>query len=167
MTLVDVLLNAVNDPVSYSLLFFIYVVLAAVILPIPVEIGLFNPFVSPAILVGIMALGKGVGAYMVFEIGYRARRFLKRVSSAGPLTSKIVGASERFVRRYGHVGLFVIMSIPLMVDSVSLYLFSLLNPYEEDTTLQRSTFVLINIGAGAVRGAIILAGFYWAGVKLV
>ncbi|MDD3492014.1 MAG: hypothetical protein PHU95_07165 [Candidatus Thermoplasmatota archaeon] len=167
MALIDVLLNAVNDPISYSVIFFIYVVLAAVILPIPVEIGLFNPSVSPAILVGIMALGKGVGALVVFEIGYRARRFLKRVSSAGPLTRKIVGASESFVRRYGHLGLFIIMSIPLMVDSVSLYLFSLLNPYEEDTALRESTFVLINVGAGAVRGAIILAVFYWARIKLV
>jgi hypothetical protein len=167
MDLIDLMLNAVGDPIAYSIIFFIYVVLAAVILPIPVEIGLFNSNVSPVILVVIMALGKGVGAFIVFEISYRARRFLKGALGGGVLTKKIVGASERFVRRYGAIGLFIIMSTPLMIDSVSLYLFSLLNPHEEDDAVQKRTFVAINLVAGAVRGGIILVVSYWVGVRLV
>jgi len=167
MNFLDLMLNAVGNPVYYSIIFFIYVVLAAVILPIPVEIGLFNSSVSPLLLVIIMAIGKGAGAYIVFEIGYRARRLLRRVTSGGLLTKKIIDALERFVRRHGHIGLFIIMSIPLMIDSVSLYLFSLLNPSEGETALQKGTFVLINIVAGAVRGSIILAVAYWADVRLV
>jgi hypothetical protein len=167
MDIIDIMLNAVGDPVSYSIIFFVYVILAAVILPIPVEIGLFNSNVSPVVLVAIMALGKGIGAFIVFEISYRARRFLKQATIGGALTKKIVGASERFVRRYGHIGLFVIMSTPLMIDSVSLYLFSLLNPQEEGGGLHKGAFVTINVVAGAVRGGIILIISYWVGVRLV
>jgi hypothetical protein len=167
MDLIDLMLNAVGDPVSYSIIFFVYVVLAAVILPIPVEIGLFNPHVSPVLLVVIMALGKGIGAFIVFEISSRARRFFKQATMGGALTKKIVGASERFVRRYGRIGLFIIMSTPLMIDSISLYLFSLLNPHEENDGLQKGVFVTINVVAGAVRGTIIIIVSYWLGVRLV
>ena len=170
MDLMQVLLDAMSNPLSYSIIFFIYVVLAAVILPIPVEIGLFNPelpqplrWILPIL---ILAVGKGVGAYIVYNIGYRARRKLKKLSMGGDLTTRIVEAAERFVRRYGHIGLFIIMSIPLMIDSVSLYLFSLLNPHDQETSLAERTFVVINIAAGAVRGIIILAIAYWIGVRL-
>ena len=170
MDLMQVLLDAMGNPLSYSVIFFIYVVLAAVILPIPVEIGLFNPelpqplrWVLPIV---ILAAGKGVGAYIVYNIGYRARRKLKELSSGGELTTRIVEAAEGFVRRYGHIGLFIIMSIPLMIDSVSLYLFSLLNPHDREDALAERTFVVINVAAGAVRGVIILAVAYWVDVRL-
>jgi hypothetical protein len=171
MDLMQVLLDAMGNPLSYSVIFFIYVVLAAVILPIPVELGLFNPEL-PAPLrwilpIVILAAGKGVGAYVVFNIGSRARRKIKEITSGGGFTTRIVAAAERFVRRYGHIGLFVIMSTPLMVDSVSLYLFSLLNPHEqEDAALAERNFVLINVAAGAVRGIIILAVAALVGIRL-
>lgn len=170
MDLMQVLLDAMGNPLAYSLIFFIYVVLAAVILPIPVEIGLFNPELPQPLRwmlpIAILAAGKGIGAYIVFNIGYRARRKLKDLSMGGELTTRIVAAAERFVRRYGHIGLFIIMSTPLMVDSVSLYLFSLLNPHEEDSALAEGTFVAVNVAAGAVRGIIIMAVAYWIGVRL-
>jgi hypothetical protein len=59
------------------------------------------------------------------------------------------------------------MSIPLMVDSITLYLFSLLNPTEEKTVLTSTKFVLINISAGILRGIIILSIFYVVGIKLI
>ncbi|MFO8133536.1 MAG: hypothetical protein R6U10_06380 [Thermoplasmatota archaeon] len=171
MDLMQVLLDAMGNPLAYSLIFFVYVVLAAVILPIPVELGLFNPELAPPLRwllpIIILAAGKGVGAYIVFNIGSRARKKLKSLSMGGKATTRIVEAAERFVRRYGHIGLFVIMSIPLMVDSVSLYLFSLLNPHEqENTALAERTFVGINVAAGAVRGIIILAVAYYVGIRL-
>ncbi len=171
MDLMQILLDAMGNPLSYSLVFFIYVVLAAVILPIPVELGLFNPELPPELRwilpVAILAAGKGVGAYIVFNIGYRARQKLKTFSIGGELTARVVAAAERFVRRYGHIGLFLILSTPLMIDTASLYLFSLLNPYEkEDTALAEWNFVLINVGAAVVRGAIILAVAYLVGVRL-
>jgi membrane protein DedA with SNARE-associated domain len=144
MNLIEILLGAMGDPITYSIIFFIYVILAALILPIP------------------------VGAAIAFEIGTRARGVLKKRSIGTQLTKKIVAWCERFVRKYGYYGLFIIMSTPLMIDSVSLYLFSLSNPKDEGKrAMTRRWFVLINIGAGAVRGTIILLVAYLIGVRLV
>ena len=168
MNLIDILLGAMGNPVTYSIIFFIYVILAALILPIPVEIGLFNPFMNSLCLILILAIGKGVGAAIAFEIGARARGILKKKSIGTQLTKKIVILCERFVIRFGYYGLFIIMSTPLMIDSVSLYLFSLSNPKDEDKrAMTRRWFVLINIGAGALRGTIILSVAYLVGVRLV
>lgn len=59
------------------------------------------------------------------------------------------------------------MSTPLMVDSISLYLFALLNPQENGkTALTKTKFVVINIIAGATRGSIILVLAYFIGIRL-
>jgi hypothetical protein len=55
----------------------------------------------------------------------------------------------------------------LMVDSITLYLFSLLNPTEEKSVLTSTKFVLINVAAGMVRGIIILSIFWLVGIKLI
>lgn len=167
MDLIAILIGAFENPLSYSIIFFIYAVLAAVILPIPVEIGLFNPYVHPIWKILILALGKGVGAYLVFQVGATARTKLKNFSVGGKVTRKILDYCEGFVKNYGYYGLLIILSIPLMIDSISLYLFSLLNPKEKDNAMVKSWFVVINIIAGAIRGAITLAIFYMIGVKLV
>jgi len=168
MDLTGILLGATQDPISYSIIFFIYVILAVLILPIPVEIGLFNPFIHPALLIFILALGKGVGSFIVFEIGTRIRRVLKKRSIGTSLTKKIIAWCERFVRKYGYYGLFIIMSTPLMLDSVTVYLFSLLNPKDDGKmAITRRWFVLLNIAAGAVRGIIILLVAYFLSARLV
>lgn len=168
MDFLGFLLDMMANPYAYAIVFFIYVILATIILPIPVEIGLFNPFFNPVGLIVILALGKGVGAFIVFHIGSALRKTMKKWSIGTPFTKKIIGACERFVLRYGYVGLFIIMSIPLMVDSVTLYLFSLLNPTtDSNRAMQKRYFVLINMLAGAVRGSIILTLFYLVGIKLV
>jgi membrane protein DedA with SNARE-associated domain len=168
MDFIDILIGGMQDPITYSIIFFIYVILAVLILPIPVEIGLFNPYIHPVLLIFILALGKGVGSSIAFEIGTRVRGILKKKSIGTPLTKKIVNWCEQFVRKYGYYGLFIIMSIPLMLDSVTLYLFSLLNPkYEGKKAMTRTWFVLINIAAGAVRGLIILLIAHFFSVRLV
>jgi membrane protein YqaA with SNARE-associated domain len=158
MDLIELLNQTFQDPILYSLLFFIYSILAAVILPIPVEIGLFNPNIHPILLIGILSLGKGVGAWIVFIIGTNLRSLLKKINSSTPFLKKILFYCEQFVKKYGYIGLFIIMSIPLMIDSVSLYLFSLLNSKEETGkyALAKRRFILINVCAGIVRGSIII-----------
>ena len=167
--LIDILLNAIEDPITYSLLFFIYVILAAVILPIPVEIGLFNPYINPVVLVVILGVGKGIGAFIVFTISKTLRKKIKNSSFGDKwtITKTVLSKLEGFVKIYGHYGLFIIMSIPLMVDSITLYLFSLLNPTEEKTVLTGTKFVVINFFAGVTRGVIILTIFYLIGIKLI
>ncbi len=55
-----------------------------------------------------------------------------------------------------------------MLDSVTVYLFSLLNPKDDGKiAMTRRWFVLINIAAGAVRGIIILLVAYFFSVRLV
>ena len=169
MDFIEILTQTFQDPLLYSLIFFIYSVLAAVILPIPVEIGLFNPYIHPVLLIGILAIGKGVGAGIVFIIGTNLRSFLKKINSSNVLLKKILFFCEQFVRKYGHIGLFIIMSIPLMIDSVSLYLFSLLNPKEETGkhALAKRRFILINVAAGIVRGSIIIVLATFFKIQLV
>ena len=169
MDLIDILLNAIKDPITYSIIFFIYVILAAIILPIPVEIGLFNPNINPIWLILILGFGKGIGAFIVFNISKRLRKKIKKftIGKNWKITKKIIFKSENFVKKYGHYGLFIIMSIPLMVDSITLYLFSLLNPTDGKTILTSTKFVIINIFAGATRGIIILLIFYFIGIKII
>ncbi len=167
MDLIAILVGAFENPLIYSTIFFIYAVLAAVVLPIPVEIGLFNPYVHWFWKVLILAMGKGVGAFFVFQVGTKARMKMKNFSLGGRITKKIIEYCEWFVKNYGYYGLLIILSIPLMIDSISLYLFSLLNPEEEGKGMEKGWFVVINTIAGGIRGAITLAVFYYVGYKLV
>ncbi|MEF8836205.1 MAG: hypothetical protein V5A76_08620 [Candidatus Thermoplasmatota archaeon] len=168
MDLIEILTNFATNPFAYSIVFFIYVILAAVILPIPVELGLFNIHIHPVFLISILALGKGYGAFIVFQIGTSARKKLKELSTPENwFLKKLLEYSEWFVKKYGYYGLLIILSTPLMIDSISLYLFSLLNPDEEGEGMKLEGFTVINIIAGALRGIITLAVFYWVGLKLV
>ncbi|MFO7992435.1 MAG: hypothetical protein R6U61_09150 [Thermoplasmata archaeon] len=167
VALIEVLKSAASNPVYYSILFFTYAVLAAVILPIPVEVGLFNFLIHPAILITVLALGKGVGSLIVFEISTKVRNRVKKMSVKNRFIKKIVDFSEWFVQKYGSIGLFLILSTPLMIDSITLYLFSLLNPEEDHgRALSREWFVFINIMGGAVRGLITLIVYYYLNIKL-
>lgn len=168
MDITDLFLNTIQNPLIYGTVFLIYVILTVVILPVPVEIGLFNPYISPLILVMILAIGKGVGALIVFELGTLFRRKLKRYHISSRITKKIILMLEDFVKKYGYIGLFIIMSIPLMFDSLTLYFFSLLNPDTDDKkALTREKFVFVNILAGGTRGVIILLVAFIIGIRLV
>jgi hypothetical protein len=167
MNFIDFLLALVEDPITYSLIFFIYVILAAIILPIPVEIGLFNTNINPLWLIFILAIGKGIGAMIAFEVGTRIRGGLKKRSYKISFMKKIVNWCEQFVGKYGYYGLFIIMSTPLMIDSATLYLFSLLNPKEKKVAMTRKWFIVINIAAGATRGIIIFLVAYIFSIRLV
>lgn len=72
--------------------------------------------------------------------------------------------SERFVRRYGVVAMYVIMSIPGMVDTIPLYVFSIIN---KDRMLMRlRDFALANFLAGINRAFIIFALLEILGISL-
>jgi len=167
MDFISFLIEIANNPVAYGIVFFLYAIAAAVFLPIPVEIGLFNSSVHPIGLILILAVGKGVGSFIVYYLGIGIRTTIKKWTEAGQLSKRIIDACEGFVRKYGYVGLFVIMSIPLMIDSATLYLFSILNPdNSEGYALRIRQFVLINFFAGLLRGSIVFLVFYIIGVQL-
>lgn len=72
--------------------------------------------------------------------------------------------SESLVRKYGYPAMFVIMAIPGMVDTIPLYVFSVLNKEGELMTLKG--FVIVNFLAGVVRAALIYTLFTAFGVEL-
>lgn len=215
-SLIDVLSAYQADPLTYLLIFFLFCIGAAIILPIPIEIFLvIDPVVPYPLKALVMGLGKGVGAFAVFYIGYeidhivhkirdttwmrvlkssaekviRRSPFLtRRVNSARyrELRKKLIAmargsgrargamswgwirwmmrGSEKLVRRYGYPAMFVIMAIPGMIDTVPLYIFSILN--KEGTLMTVRGFVLTNIAAGITRAAIIWIIFYALGIEI-
>jgi len=143
------------DPTTYLLIFFIFCVAAAIILPIPVEIGLsLNPGVFFPIKALVMGLGKGTGAFAVYYIGGKVEETVMRYTKWG-WYRWLLEKSEKFVRRFGYFALYAIMSIPGMVDTIPLYIFSILN--KEGKLLSVQGFVAVNILAGINRAFLIYA----------
>jgi len=168
MDLIEILLSAMQNPFLYSIIFFLYVFCAAIFLPIPVEIGLFNPYIHPALLISILAIAKGCGSLIVFYIGTGIRKKINKWTLKSSSIKHIIRSLEKFVIKYGAVGLYIFMSIPLMIDTIPLYLFSILNSEENGKpTLSKKKFVLISILAGATRGTIVIGIYFILKIKLV
>ena len=140
------------DPATYLFLFFLFCIAASIILPIPVEILLVVPGVPFVYKAIVMGLGKGVGAIAVFYIGAEIEQVVRRFSK-WRWFKWLLDKSEIFVRRYGYGAMYVIMSIPGMVDTIPLYIFSILNKEGELMTLRG--FAIVNVLAGMTRAALI------------
>jgi len=175
--LMDYLQANQTDPLTYLLVFFLFSVAAAVFLPIPIEIGLvWNPGMFFPLKALDLGLGKAVGAAAVFfipsKLGALGRRLgiYHRTPSATPAPPKwgwlrwLTTKSEGFTRRYGVIAMYVIMSIPGMIDTVPLYIFSIIN--KEQTLIRLRDFVLANFLAGINRAFIIYALLELMGIKL-
>lgn len=161
--LIDLLSQHEANPEVYLLLFFAFCVLAAIILPIPIEIFLvINPTVPFALKALVMGFGKSAGAVAVFFIGAKVEGAIMRFSRWGWF-KWLLDKSEAFVRRFGIFAMYVIMSIPGMVDTIPLYLFSILNKEGQLMTLR--DFAVANFLAGLNRAMIIYALFLLFGIK--
>lgn len=157
--------SSANDPLSFSLIFLIYTVLATVFLPIPVEVGLFfSPLTPIAIKILIMGLGKMLGSILVFSIGLRAGDRVRDWSSEWRWFRELVNGCEWMVSRFHYIGLYVILSIPLMTDTVPLYLFSLFN---DEGVLELRWFAMTSLLAGISRGLAVFIVFEALGIRLV
>lgn len=162
--LIDLLSQHEADPVVYLLMFFVFCVLAAIILPIPIEIFLvIDPSVPFALKAIVMGLGKGTGAIAVFFIGAKVEKAVAKFSKWGWF-KWLLEKSEAFVRRFGALALYIIMSIPGMVDTIPLYLFSILNKEGHLMTLR--DFTVANILAGINRAMLIYTLFFVFGIDL-
>ena len=153
-----------SNPWSYLTFFFIFCVLAAVILPIPVELGLLglvaldfelfglNIFASILLLSLIMGLGKAVGSWVVFWIGIKIEYVRRRWFKWGWFR-KLVELMTRFCVRFSYMAVFIILAIPAMTDTVPLYIFSLLN--KDGEVFEMKWFVMTNFWAGVSRGILV------------
>jgi hypothetical protein len=173
--LMDYLQGNQTDPLTYLLVFFLFSVAAAIFLPIPIEIGLvWNPGMFFPIKALDLGLGKAVGAVAVFfipsKVGAAARRLGVWHSPAVPAPPRwgwlrwFANKSEAFTRKYGVLAMYVIMSIPGMIDTVPLYVFSIIN--KEQTLLSLRDFALANFLAGINRAFIIYALLEILGIRL-
>jgi hypothetical protein len=158
------LVTSANDPLIYSFIFFIYSLLAAIILPIPVELGLFlSPGTPDLVKALIMGLGKAVGSVLVFYIGLTVGDKLRVFSSRWRWFNWLVNASEWLVAKLRYVGMYLILSIPIFPDTIPLYLFSVFN---EKGVFQMKWFVVVCFLSGVTRAFIVFALFYLLGLKL-
>ena len=141
------------DPATFLFLLFIYVVLAAIILPIPLEIAIaLNPAVPIPVKALVVGLGKGVGSVGIFYIGATVDDNIQRWRRWGWF-DWIVRNSVKLVDKLGYLGLFILLIIPGMTDTVPLYIFSLFNKggEEDEKTMSVRGFFLVNLVAGILR----------------
>ncbi len=169
------LLSAAEDPWVYLPLFFAFSVAATVALPIPVEVGLLNPFVPAPSLIVALAAGKAVGAVFVLRLGDRLGLRLARETLKYPRLAVLYARIEAWTRRWGYGALFGLQAIPFMTDTAPLYAFSTLHALparrafvaerrtELRQTLRIGPFVGVSFAAGVVRGALFLAVPLWLG----
>lgn len=174
--LMDYLQANQTDPLTYLLVFFLFSVAAAIILPIPIEIGLvWNPGMFFPLKALDLGLGKAAGSVCVFFIPSRLGAFLHklgyhRAHLASPAPPRwgwlrwLSDRSESFTRRYGVIAMYVIMSIPGMIDTIPLYIFSIIN--KEGTIIRLRDFALANFLAGINRAFIIYALLELLGIRL-
>lgn len=153
MDLMEFLLQFQTDPVIYLLIFFVFAILVAIILPIPVELGLFwNPLVPYWIKALVLGAGKAIGCLAAFEIGFKLEPKI-RSWERFKWFKRFMEKMEWFVQKYGYSALYVILSIPGMTDTVPLYLFSMFN--KEGKAMNWKLFALTNFLAGITRAALL------------
>jgi len=162
--LTDYLMAHQADPLTYLLIFFLFCVAAAIILPIPIEILLiWNPSIFFPVKALVMGLGKSTGAVAVYFIGAKVEGVVQRFSR-WRWFKWLVTKSEAFVRKYGIFAMYLIMSVPGMIDTIPLYLFALFN--REGTLIKLRDFAFANFLAGINRAFLIYAILELLGIRL-
>jgi membrane protein YqaA with SNARE-associated domain len=156
MDLLGFLADAASNPWVFYPLLFIYSVLVAIILPLPVELALVfvtdpSEIAAAAITIG---LGKAVGAWGVFHLGLKVEDNIRRWSEKYKIVNKFVNFCIWFVDKTGYIGLFILLSIPFMSDTIPIYIYSLFN--KDGKLMKQRYFILTNFVAGIVRGLIFL-----------
>ncbi len=166
---INLLLGAYANPAIFLPLVFLYAIAIAVILPIPIELSLVAPILDGqwGYLVSIalaLAAGKTVGAWLIFVLGVKVEDSIRWWSEKWRFAKWFVDKADLFVQKTGYLGLYFLLSIPLMSDTIPIYLYSLFN--KEGKTLERNLFLAANFFAALNRVAI-LAGLFVVGVDLI
>lgn len=155
--LLEILGQFVGNPIVYFALVFLYAVAVAVFLPIPIELALLLPLKAGSAGLFTAALfsvasGKAVGAWLVFRLGVRVEGAMRRWAARAAWIERTFAALERFVRWTGVIGLYILLSIPLMPDTVPIYFYALFN--EKGRAIAERQFIIGNFLAGISRVAI-------------
>ncbi len=150
----------INDPVVFLGVLFVFSILTAIILPIPVEIALLGIIINPtffsasAITLGV---GKAVGAGAIFVIGLKVEAPIRYWCARHRWVGRFVGYATRFVRATRWIGLFVLLSIPFMFDTIPIYIYSIFN--KQGQLIGGRVFLLVNFVAGVIRALLAVVLF--------
>jgi membrane protein DedA with SNARE-associated domain len=148
----DILESSAANPLYYSIAFFVYTVLATVILPLPVELGLLiSPETNILLLALVLGFGRVVGGIIVFYAGHRIGSETQQWFYRWEWSIQLMNQFERLMTRSGYLGLYIIMSIPFMLDSIPLYVFSI---SDEKMRFKIKWFALTNFLAGFTRAVL-------------
>jgi hypothetical protein len=167
--IIGFLLNAYYAPAVFLPLVFVYAIAIAVVLPIPIELSLVKPILDRdwGYLFWIalsLAAGKTVGSWLIFILGVKVEDNIRWWSAKWRVAKWFVDKVDLFVQKTGYVGLYLLLSIPLMSDTIPIYLYSLFN--KEGKSLERNLFLVSNFLAALTRVAI-LAGLFVIGVDVI
>jgi membrane protein YqaA with SNARE-associated domain len=160
--LIALLEEVFTNPVLFFPLLFIYSVLVAIILPIPIEIALIWPLLKGDLLFYAgatltMAIGKSVGSWGIFFLGTKVEDNIRRWSERYEIARRFVDVMISFVRKTRYIGLLILLSIPLMMDTVPIYIYSLFN--KEGEILHLKLFLAVNFIAAIIRSIIVAMVF--------
>ncbi|MFQ5837591.1 MAG: hypothetical protein ACE5HJ_02265 [Thermoplasmata archaeon] len=162
------LLQALRDPYIFFPLLFIYSLLVAVVLPTPVEVALIPLMAQPAFY-GVAALtlgaGKATGSWIIFLLGVKVDKIIEKTSSRFFPIRKLTDFCVWFVSKTSYVGLFILLTLPFMSDTVPLYVYSLFN--HEGEILTARYFIFTNFLAGVNRALILLIVLFALGLNLL
>jgi hypothetical protein len=162
---IQILSDIAHDPVLYTIIFFFFSIAAAVILPIPVELGLIlSPSTPYWVLAITLGLGKAIGAGLVFKVGGAVEGPIRKWSERWRWFNKLVNICELIIAKLGYLGFYLILSIPLMSDTVPIYLFSVFN--KEGKRFEMKYFMLVNFFAGITRAVVLWVLAYIFGINL-
>lgn len=167
--ILNFLLNAYSTPAVFLPMVFLYAIAIAVILPIPIELSLVKPILDQdwGYLTWIalaLAAGKTVGSLLIFVLGVKVEDNIRWWSAKWRFAKWFVDKADLFVQKTGYLGLYFLLSIPLMSDTIPIYLYSLFN--KEGKSLERNLFLAANFLAALNRVAI-AAGLFVIGVDLI
>ncbi len=147
-------------------------ILATIVLPIPVELGLLNPYLPAWWLLLVLAGARGVAAWLVFPFASWIGGQLDRWASRSARAAGVLRWVQERVGRHGYWALLAILSIPFMVDTAAIYTFTLLKPRQRSLPsaaasrpaaeagaphrLRLGRFTAVNVLAGFIRGLLVL-----------
>ena len=160
--LLQILTDAYHTPWLYLLIAFTYAVLVALVLPIPIEIALLAPLIErnwgylTSIAIAIAA-GKTVGAWLIFWLGLNLEGSVRKWSDRWSVARWFVARAERLVGKTGYTGLYLLLSVPMMSDTIPIYVYSLFN--EGGKALEQNMFLIANFLAAVNRVAILSVAF--------
>jgi hypothetical protein len=151
---VNFLESLANSPVEYAIVLYFYSIATAILLPIPVEVGLFlAPSLGILTKSLIVAAGKATGCILVFYLGLRVERKIRQWSEHVFFIGWFERSMEWFVVKTRYWGLYFLMSVPFMPDTITIYLYSVFN---KDEVMARNNFVIVNFLATINRCMIVI-----------